>query len=195
MASLKSNNLTSRFYIAGGTAAALQLGHRLSYDFDFFSREEFDPVTLIQRLASLGSFSLTGEAWCTVHGILDGVRVSFMTYKYPLLFPVKRFKGIDIADLRDIALMKITAISSRGSKKDFIDLYVICKEVIPVNELLKLLEDKYKGTGYSLYHIIRSLAFFDDAERDVDPITLTRITWTEVKEYFTRLQKELLASY
>lgn len=124
---LSSRHITDGFYMAGGTAASLQLGHRISYDFDFFSPREFGTTLLIQRLSSIGRFDLTGEAWGTVHGLLNDVRVSFMIYRYQLLFPTTDFRGIGVADLRDIALMKMTAISGRGSKKDFVDLCVCSK--------------------------------------------------------------------
>lgn len=192
---LSSRHITGDFYMAGGTAASLQLGHRISYDFDFFSSREFGTTSLIQRLSSIGRFDLTGEAWGTVHGLLDDVRVSFMVYRYQLLFPTTDFRGIGVADLRDIALMKMTAISGRGSKKDFIDLYVICQKIISLDALLDLFKEKYSGTGYSLYHVLRSFAYFDDAERDVDPIILTDVTWPEVKVYFREQQTRLLARY
>ena len=196
LALLTEHGVTEDFYMAGGTAAALQLGHRRSYDLDFFTPKEFGTTPLIQKLSSIGEFKLTGEAEGTVHGILKGVRVSFMFYRYPLLFPTSDFHGVRIADLRDIGLMKITAISSRGSKKDFVDLYVICQRVIPLELLLGLFEAKYSGTGYSLYHLLRSLAYFDDAEREPALETLGEgTTWSEVKAYFRKEQTRLFERY
>lgn len=192
---LTSHHIVDSFYMAGGTAAALQLGHRISYDFDFFSPQEFDTTLLIQRLSSIGKFDLAREAWGTVHGLLNDVRVSFMFYKYPLLFPAMDFKGIGLADHRDIALMKMTAVSSRGAKKDFIDLYVVCRKTISLDALLDLFKEKYSAAGYSTYHLLRSLAYFDDAERDVDPVILADVSWHEVKTYFREQQSKLLARY
>lgn len=188
---LVDNGATKDFYMAGGTAASLRLGHRLSYDLDFFSVKEFNTGLMVQKLSSIGRFELSGEAWCTVSGILNDIRVSFMAYKYPLLYPTKEFRGVKVADLRDIALMKITAISGRGSKRDFIDLYAICKEIMSIGDLLELFKEKYKDTKYSMYHIVKSLGYFEDAEMETDPIILADITWSEVKNYFAREQQEL----
>ena len=76
-----------RFYLAEGTGLALQLGHRESYDLDFFSQDEFRTFGIIQALGATGDFHLTGEAVGTVHGILNDVRVTFLHYPHELLFP------------------------------------------------------------------------------------------------------------
>lgn len=180
------------FYLAGGTAAALYMGHRISEDFDFFCKHDFETFGIIQYLSDLGSFTQAGEARGTVHGILSGVKLSFLFYKYPLLYPAKPFLGCQIADLRDIALMKLTAISGRGSKRDFIDLYFIAKEKVDLSTLLRLFEKKYSDTGYSRYHLLKSLAYFEDADRELDPVMLKPMDWKEVKKFFLQQQKELL---
>ena len=84
---------------------------------------------IIQSPGATGHFRLTGEAIGTVHGFLNNVRVTFLRYPYELLFPPIALSRISIADPRDIGLMKITAISGRGSKKDFIDLRFISQQV------------------------------------------------------------------
>ncbi|MCL6478652.1 MAG: nucleotidyl transferase AbiEii/AbiGii toxin family protein [Peptococcaceae bacterium] len=189
---LGRQNILKDFYLAGGTGAAIHMGHRISEDFDFFSRHDFNTFGIIQSLSELGSFTIAGEARGTVHGILNGVKLSFLLYKYPLLYPAKTFLGCRIADLRDIALMKLTAISGRGSKRDFIDLYFITKEKINLDSLLQLFENKYKKTGYSRYHLLKSLAYFEDAEREPAPVMLRPVDWNIVKKYFLQQQKELL---
>ncbi|MBO8129194.1 MAG: nucleotidyl transferase AbiEii/AbiGii toxin family protein [Peptococcaceae bacterium] len=189
---LARHGILQNFYLAGGTAAALYLGHRISEDFDFFSRDDFNTFDLIQRLSELGSFALSREDHGTVHGLLNGVKLSFLLYKYPLLYPTESFMGCQLADLRDIALMKITAISSRGSKKDFIDLYFITQEIIDLKSLMGLFEKKYKRVAYSKYHLIRSIGYFEDAEREVNPLMLKPVKWEDVKEYFLRQQRELM---
>lgn len=189
---LTRQQLLKNFYLAGGTAVALQLGHRLSEDFDFFSQHEFSTLDIIQSLSQLGTFKLTGESRGTVHGTLRGIKLSFLLYKYPLLYPTKAFRGCQIADLRDIALMKITAISSRGSKKDFIDLYFIVREIIDLRDLMHLFDVKYKSVAYSKYHLLKSIGYFEDADKEADPAMLKPANWNDVKEFFLQKQRELI---
>ena len=127
----------------------------------------------------------------TIHGLLNETKISFLHYEYSMLYDKNKFWGCDIASLIDIALMKITAVSGRGSKKDFVDLYFICNEVISFNELLKLFDKKYVDTGYSKYHLLKSLGYFDDANNEPDPIMLKQADWKNIKKYFVRLQEEL----
>ncbi len=184
-----------RFYLAGGTGLALQLGHRESYDLDFFSQAEFDTFGIIQALGAAGHFRLTGEATGTVHGFLNDVKVTFLHYPYGLLFQPIAFNRISIADPRDIGLMKITAISGRGSKKDFIDLRFISRQVTPLESLFGLMEKKYPGVDYSMYHLIRSLAYFDDADKEPAPIMRSGVSWSETKDYFRAQQGSLIRKY
>lgn len=183
------------FYLAGGTGLALQLGHRESYDLDFFSRREFDTFSIIQALGATGRFELTGEAIGTVHGMLNDIRVTFLHYPYELLFPLVPLSCISIADPRDIGLMKITAVSGRGSKKDFIDLRFISQHVIPLESLFGLLATKYPRANYSMYHLIRSLAYFDDADREPDPVMRSCVSWNQTKDYFRAQQESLIRKY
>lgn len=171
------------FYLAGGTGLALQLGHRISGDFDFFSDKVFEPWVLSSRLSEAGRFVVSSEAKGTLHGVFESTKVSFLHYKYRLLFPTIKLQNVEVADYRDIALMKITAISGRGSKKDFVDLYFACqKETLPY--FLKLFNRKYREANYSKYHILRSLTYFDDAEEEPNPVMLKPWSWEDIKTYF-----------
>jgi len=172
------------FYLAGGTAAALQLGHRQSVDLDFFSRQPFDPGELVDRLSGLGGVQVVHTAPGTLHVHVNAVRVSFFRYAYPLIAPVVSYEGVDLASLRDISLMKIVAVSDRGSRKDFVDLYAISTRAWPLAEALDSLPRKF-GERYSLAHILRSLQYFEDAEREPELRLLDpRISWAEVKRFF-----------
>ena len=113
------------FYLAGGTALALQLAHRKSIDLDWFSQKEFSTSRLKKELSYLGKLKIESEDKKKLNCLLNDVRLSFFVYPYKLLFPLIDFNGVKLADERDIACMKIEAISSRGSKKDFIDLYFL----------------------------------------------------------------------
>ncbi|MCK4308846.1 MAG: nucleotidyl transferase AbiEii/AbiGii toxin family protein [Candidatus Atribacteria bacterium] len=96
--------------------------------------------------------------------------------------------GIKVADLRDIGCMKIDAISSRGTKRDFIDLFFICKEVISLKNLLSLFKRKYKSVNYNMMHILKSLAYFEDAENNPMPKMTVPASWQEIKSF---LKKEI----
>ncbi len=172
------------FYLAGGTAAALQLGHRQSVDLDFFSPRRFEPDALVASLSGLGSTQVVHAAPDTMHLAVSGVRVSFFRYTHPLLAPTVGYEGIDLASLRDIALMKLIAIAQRGSRKDFIDLYAISTRSWSLLEALDSLRKKF-GETYSLMHILRSLQYFDDAEKEPELRLLDpTIKWPEVKGFF-----------
>ena len=181
---LKKAGLIAGFYLAGGPGAALHLGHRLSADADFFSRKKFDNQRLLQNVKESGKFSIVKEAENTLTGVFNGTKITFLAYDYPLLFPLKKIGHINLADLRDIACMKISAISSRGSKKDFIDLYFICQQGISLKQALALFEKKYQSADYNMVHILKSLVFFDDADNDPMPKMLAPVVWKQIKNYF-----------
>ena len=178
-------------YLAGGTASALQLGHRLSLDFDFFTTKEFIPKVFSKELASLGRFNEEQADKGTVLGNFKGIKFSFFVYKYPLIYPVLQYLSLDIADIRDIAAMKIDAIATRGAKRDFIDLYFICKSGYRLVELLDIYNQKYGKLASNFIHIQKSLVFFDDAESEEIPRMLKEVTWKEVKKYFENEVKKL----
>lgn len=180
-----AKQLSATWYLAGGTALAIQLGHRISVDLDWFSAEDFSHRTIKAVLARLGQFELTGEDEGTVHGTLGGVRVSFLLYGYPLIYPSPTFMEATIADERDIAAMKLDAISSRGSKKDFIHLYVLL-EKYSFAELWSIFERKYAGIRYNKLHILKSLTYFETAEQEPMPVMLRDISWQAVKDRVTQ---------
>ena len=170
----------SGFYLAGGTALALQFGHRESIDLDWFSEKPFSIKNLKRELKDLGNFKINSEEKDTLNCVLDDVKLSFFEYPYNILFPLIDYKRIKVADYRDIACMKLEAISSRGSKKDFVDLYFLL-ETISLTEFLKLFDKKYKGTEYNKLHLLKSLIYFKDAEEEPMPKMIEKISWKEVK--------------
>ncbi|HEC36453.1 MAG TPA: hypothetical protein ENI39_07960 [Anaerolineae bacterium] len=177
--------LAERFYLAGGTAVALHLGHRRSYDLDFFTPEREFPIDLPRReLEPLGELIVLHEGTGTFVGTLGGGQLSFFIYPYSLLEPFVPFEGIQVASLPDLAAMKLEAISSRGTKRDFVDLYQICQTVFPLVEVFRHFERKYAGVRYSMFHLLKSLAYFDDAEPDPMPEMLIPLDWAEVKQFF-----------
>lgn len=192
LALLRDKNILKDFYLAGGTGLALQIHHRKSIDLDFFTKKNFNSEILVEKLRKLGKFSVEKKEKNTLVGIFNNIRISFFTYNYPLLFSSKKIEGIFVADSKDIGCMKISAISSRGSKKDFVDVFFICQKIIPLSELLKLFEKKYRGVDYNMAHILKSLVYFDDAEKEPMPKMLIKTSWKEIKKFFRKEVKKLL---
>lgn len=183
LALLGRKKILKEAYLAGGTALALQIGHRISYDLDFFTPLDFDRRLVMQKLSSL-DFKLERESEGTILGSISGIKFSLFRYKYPLLFKTKKYLGIEIADLRDIAAMKIDAISSRGTKRDFVDLYFLAKE-FGLKEIINFYDQKYKLLKTNKFHLLKSLEYFIDAEEDIEPNMLKKdYSWLKIKEYF-----------
>lgn len=192
LAILGSSGILKDAYLAGGTAAALQMGHRISVDFDFFTPREFVPEKFVTALSKLGSFDETQVDKGTVLGNFEGVKFSLFVYKYLLIFPAIKYSSLKIADIRDIAAMKIEAIASRGAKRDFIDLYFICQSGYQLGQLLDIYDKKYKNLATTGIHVMKSLVYFDDAEPDKIPLMLKEVQWEEVKRYFEGEVKKIV---
>ncbi|MEA3428202.1 MAG: nucleotidyl transferase AbiEii/AbiGii toxin family protein [Thermodesulfobacteriota bacterium] len=188
---IKNRTWLSSYYLAGGTALALHLGHRTSIDLDFFTESEVEEMTMVDHLRTAGNLRLDQIGKGTIVGNLDSVRISFFKYPYRLLDPLIEWNGLNVASVRDIALMKMVAISQRGSIKDFIDLFFVAREFKPVDALIPELSIKYVGVQFNTNHILRSLCYFEDAEKEPMPNMLTACDWQEVKEYFINEVKRL----
>jgi hypothetical protein len=184
--------LADRFYLAGGTALAIQLGHRESIDLDWFCPNDFSNQEIKFELSKLGQLQITSEEEVTVNGTLDNVKVSFLRYRYDVTFPLIEMDGVKLADERDIAAMKIDAMSSRGSKKDFIDIYFLLRKY-SLGELLGFFEKKYRGIDYNKLHILKSLVYFVDAEDDPMPKMIEKADWEEVKSEINKQTNKLIS--
>jgi len=192
LALLGRSGILQETYLAGGTALALQLGHRISVDFDFFATKEFMPKEISATLSKLGSFDEEQTSKGTVLGKFEGINFSLFVYKYPLIFPVLKYLSVSIADIRDIAAMKIDAVATRGAKRDFIDLYFICKSGYQLTDLLNFYDKKYGRLASNRIHIQKSLVFFNDAEHDEMPMMLKDVKWKKVKEFFEEEIKKIV---
>jgi len=171
-------------YLAGGTALALQIGHRISVDLDFFTQHKFNELELSAKLTSLPKFVQNGTAQWTVWGEIDQTKLSIFYYKYPMLEQTVSFENLQLASLADIAAMKINAIESRGTRRDFVDIYFLSKKYT-LEEMLSFYQKKYSALEDHLYSILRSLDYFEDAEQEKQmPQMITNVNWEEIKEYF-----------
>lgn len=173
------------WYLAGGTALTLQFDHRTSVDLDFFTHhKDFD--------AGFVSSSLLPYKWVitrtdkgTLYGELEETKISFIAYPY--FVPKHTFityGNINILDARDIAVMKIIAISQRGRKRDFFDLYWYIKQREPLLDIINRVATQYPNLEHNYHHIIKSLMFFEEAEEDPEPQIFFDASWGQVKKYF-----------
>ena len=170
------------FYLAGGTALALYFGHRFSVDLDWFA-EKFDYTPIFRRqLEKLGKLSIDSESKNTFNGALNGVKISFFKYPYPLITPKSKYKeNIYLAGIPDIAAMKLEVIGSRGSYKDFIDVYFLLQKY-SLREMLGFVRKKFANVDYNEAHLLKALTYFKDAKGTPKPKLIKQASWWRVTE-------------
>ena len=186
------------WYLAGGTALALQVGHRQSVDLDFFTPESsFDEMKLQRDLRATGKWDTTSADSGTVYGEYDEAKVSFIAYPFFVASEkYAHFGTVKILIPEDIAVMKIIAISQRCRKRDFIDLYWYVHNREPLLDILLRVQTHYPSKRLPMPHFIKSLNFFIEAENDPMPTLFFDATWEDIKKYFraevTRIAKKML---
>jgi len=185
LALLGKSRILNDAYLGGGTALALQIGHRVSYDLDFFTDKKFNAQVFLKKISQIKSYHHERVSWGTILGKLGDIKFSIFYYPYPLLEKTIKLGNISIADVADITAMKIAAVSERGTKRDFIDLYFILQK-ITLNETLSLYGRKYQKLSSNLIHVRKSLVYFEDAEKDPMPRMLISVSWPEVKNFFKK---------
>lgn len=185
---LRSILIDYGFYLAGGTALALQIGHRYSRDLDFFTQRSFNTEILTNKLVGKElKIRLIEEG--TILSELQNTSVSFFYYPYPLLLNTVDFNGIQVAQVNDIAAMKLIAIAQRAEKKDYFDIAEVLKR-IPLPELKEITIEKYGKSRLNWYHIVKSLFFFSDVEDSPDPMYSSE-TWDKVKKFLLSKKDEI----
>ncbi|MGB5157200.1 nucleotidyl transferase AbiEii/AbiGii toxin family protein [Desulfobacterium sp. N47] len=185
--------LKNEFYLAGGTALALQIGHRDSIDFDFFKTGDFDTQQQFQKIKrDLNAYKLTKiqEEINTLTVLVDNeIILSFIGYNYPLIRETINEKYLCMAAIEDIAAMKMSAILSRASNKDYIDLYFIL-QTHKLNDLLELAQKKFPDIDINL--ILKSLVYFADIS--TEPINFKNdktVDFEDVKSFLIKTVKNL----
>ena len=194
LAVLGESGIMKDAYLAGGTALALRLGHRVSVDLDFFSNKEFEERTFAERMRTLSvEFTLEKLDWRTVLGYVGEIKFSLFFYYYPLLAKPSDYLNIRIADIKDIAPMKLLAVSDRGLKRDFIDLYfiIVVDKIFTLEEIFELYDLKFKKFQQNKAHILKSLAYFEAADLTPMPAMLREINWEHLKQYFKKEAESL----
>ena len=173
------------------------MGHRISVDLDFFSAtDEVASSTRQEILTALGPFS--PQALEAVDGNLllevSGLHVGFFGYGDTLLEPTDSVENVALASVVDVGLMKLDALISRSSRKDFYDLYFIAQQ-IPIPTLLRLGETKYPYARDFELMAVESLVLFENADRDIQPTMLVEVAWEEVRQFFLNQAQALGQSW
>lgn len=169
----------SRTRLVGGTALALQYGHRQSIDLVFFGQVNAEREELITQLKSVGTLTILKDS-ANIHiYLLDGVKIDIVNYTYSWIDSSVCKGHILMASTRDIAAMKLSAIVGRGTKKDFIDLYYL-SQYYTLLEMLDFYTQKYPDG--SSFMVLKSLAYFDDADQEMTPHMMKPISWVDVKQ-------------
>jgi hypothetical protein len=175
---------TLGFYLGGGTAVAIHLGHRQSLDLDWFTgRTILDPLELAKDVQDSGvPLRVASAHRGTLHGDVRGVRVSFLESRYPLVRPTIMWSefGCAIAAREDLAAMKLLAVAQRGTKKDFLDVHALCRHGIPLDHMLQWYREKFSVDDIA--RVVYSLCYFDDAEPAPLPTMLVPCSWDDVKQ-------------
>jgi hypothetical protein len=164
--------------LVGGTALALMLGHRESVDIDLFGVLDFTGDHLYE-LQDIGSVRVVYRSKHINTFFIDGIKVDFVNYRYPWLEDLPIIEGVKLASKRDIAAMKLNAVTGRGSKKDFIDLYYLLKE-FSFEQMFQFYMDKFDDGNP--YLVRKSLVYFQNADKQVMPLVFEDISWTEIKK-------------
>ncbi|MFO8234547.1 MAG: nucleotidyl transferase AbiEii/AbiGii toxin family protein [Bacteroidales bacterium] len=183
--SLQQTKMCEEFHLAGGTALALQIGHRTSVDIDFFSQYNFNIQELLEYLEQTYSFHLYYSAPNTLKGMIHGVMVDFIAHKYPLAGKILEKEGISMYPVEDIAAMKLNAIAGDGTRaKDFIDMYFLLK-IYSISEILDFYAAKYSKRN--VFHAFKSLMYFEDIDASDWPNMVQEkdLTLSKVKALIT----------
>lgn len=183
-----------QFYLAGGTALALQIGHRISYDFDLFSNNPvpgdlYDEVKKIFRGREL-KVSVSNSDEQTF--FIDGVKLTFLKYPFPPISDTEIHDGVNILSVSEIASAKAYAIGRRGEYRDYIDIHsCLISGVVSLDNIIKVANEKY-GDEFNSRLFLEQLIYLDDVEETpvifldekykVDKKQLQRFLEEKVKE-------------
>ena len=189
---------TPGFYLAGGTALALRLGHRISLDLDLFSARNAlgarERQTLFDTLNASGPLEIKAAQDGTCHLDLDGTSVSLFHYAFPVLARSQSWRGLAVASLDDLAAMKLSAVLGRGSKKDFIDLHALCQRR-GLDRVMTTAGRKFPLHADFPLQAARALLYFEDAEKEPMPRMLAATRWEDIKSYFEHAIPKYVKAY
>ena len=183
------------FYLVGGTALALQIGHRVSVDFDLFSQKELPPRLLakIKQMFGKSAVSITYSAPGQLNVLLNGVKTTFFHYDYPVIDRTKSYKKVPIASIREIATMKAFAIGKRLSYKDYIDWYFLLKEKhVILSEVITHAKKKFGG-DFNDRLFLGQLVYLDDVATQKIDFLRDAVDRRTVQNFLQRATREFMS--
>ena len=175
--------------LVGGTALALQLGHRTSIDLDLFGRVSCDEIQLQHCLMNHGRVKVINLTQNVKVFTVNGVKVDIVNYDNPWIDSLVQEDNIRLASVSEIAAMKVRAIVGRGTRKDFVDLYHLLQR-FSMKHVLELFHQKYPD--FNDFITIRSLLYFDDAEQMPMPMMHDSTPWETMKDVIKKCVKDVL---
>lgn len=167
------------FNLVGGTSLALQIGHRISVDLDLFGNRPFEAHEILDLMHPLGTVKALSQSKHILILNINGIKVDFVNYRYPLLQDVLLVDNLRLVSLKDIAAMKLAAIVGRGRKRDFTDIFFLLKH-FSLSNLMGFYNAKYADGNEMI--VVRSLTYFSDADSDEDISLLKKAEWQTVKK-------------
>jgi hypothetical protein len=176
-------------YLAGGTALALQLGHRQSEDLDWFTPQTLAPDDLLVDTHGIG-FPMTVKQnnEGTFLATVGEVKFSVFRYRYPMIESFVEVEGINLASTRDLAAMKLAALMGRAAKRDYVDIHVLLTQGhLSLLQMVRAFEQKYPN--HDVQGALRALTFFEDIEGTM-PIMLAPTTWKKVTTDLARWARQ-----
>ena len=180
------------FVLVGGTGLALLKGHRMSIDIDLFSANiPINPDIILPELERAGKLSQKDIFSYALFLEFDNVKLDILKYAYSWIKPWREEEGIRVASVEDIMAMKLAAVTKRGSKKDFVDIYFLLKE-FTIQQMLENFMKKYPGA--ETYMTVKSLMYFTDADLNEMPVLLKdkNIRWEEMKDVIRKAVKSVI---
>lgn len=185
-------NRFPNFYLVGGTGLALQLGHRISVDFDFFWEKEI-PKGLLPKIRRIFKDSkieviLNHSEQLTV--AINGINVSFVKYSFPVISKLIKYRGIKILPASEIAAMKAYALGQRATLKDYVDLYFVLKEKATLQEIISLCEKKYKEE-FNPRLFLEQLIYSEDIEKIEIQFLKEKVDRLKIEKFFEQEVKKI----
>ena len=179
-----------QFYLAGGTALALQIGHRMSDDFDLFSEKDI-PAELLEKVEKI--FKESTIDIITNHSeqlslIIDQTKVDFVKYPFPLILNLIEYEEVKIIKISEIAATKAYTIGRRATYKDYIDLYFILSEKYSsLPEIIKISKEKFKE-HFDPRLFLEQLVYLEDIQEEPIQFLKKKVGKKELENFF---QKEI----
>lgn len=181
------------FYLAGGTALALQIGHRISVDFDLFCSEDIerDFLQKVKRVFSESAISPLVNNPDELSVLIDEIKITFLKYPFPILNNFIDWDGLKILDIPELSATKAYTIGRRGSFKDYIDLFfVLLENYANLNQVIELADKKY-GNEFNSRLFLEQLVYLDDIE-EINILFLKKsVNKKQIGEFFVQEVKKI----